>query len=187
MNRGDARLVIAILSTAVLTAGATTLVWYNLSSSPQAATVVVERPTSSATLEELQALRDRVDTLENRYAHPKVADRIVVDDCDEVSCVLNNYEQGCCARFKLDADLGREQISRTIAGIKGEIFACGDKVHATGKMKIHVAVAPDGHVISTHVDITPDPALGSCVAHIVERTRFEPTRNGGKFSYPFVF
>jgi TonB family protein len=133
--------------------------------------------------------------------------------CDEVSCVLNNYEGSCCAKFKkgggggghqashddgsgppkphsdLPDALDRSMISAGVGNVKGRVTSCGDKSSAKGKVKVHVKVGPDGRVASGGVSVesSPDAALGACVAAAMQKASFAKTQNGGSFSYPFVF
>lgn len=114
--------------------------------------------------------------------------------CDEVSCVLDNYERACCARYKrpegdgtLPNSLDRAMISAGIAKVKPSIMTCGDRSSATGKVKVSVKVSGDGHVATVTVEATPDPALSECVAAVIRRAKFTRTANGGLFSYPFIF
>jgi TonB family protein len=117
--------------------------------------------------------------------------------CDEVGCVLNNYEGACCAKYKkprpssgnggMAESLDRSLISVGIDGVKARITACGDVSTATGKVKVKVRVSPDGSVSVVEVQTTPDPDLGACVAAAVRKARFAATQTGGSFSYPFVF
>lgn len=124
--------------------------------------------------------------------------------CDEVSCVLNNYDGACCAKFRkkgggggaapsashnsdLPDSLDRSMISTGIAAVKARVSSCGDKSSAKGKVKVHVKVGGDGRVGDVSVETSPDPALGSCVAAAVKKASFAKTQTGGSFSYPFVF
>jgi hypothetical protein len=114
--------------------------------------------------------------------------------CDEVSCVLNNYEGACCDKFRgkyqpastIPEMIGRAEISREINRIKPDIYACGDKVQAGGKVKVNVHVAPKGSVTDVTVTEAPTPELGSCIAAVIEKAHFAATQKGGSFSYPFV-
>ena len=127
------------------------------------------------------------------------------DSCDEVSCVLNNYEGACCQKFRksggkaapspaaggakgdlpdaLDRDLIREGVDK----VKGRAQACGSSSSAHGQVKVSVRVGPDGHVAGVTVKSTPDDALGNCVAGAMQKATFARTQNGGSFSYPFTF
>ena len=131
--------------------------------------------------------------------------------CDEVSCVLNNYEGACCSKFRkggggakpsggggaakpagggdLPDSLDRGMISSGIAAVKARVSACGDKSSAKGKVKVHVKVGGDGRVASGGVSVesSPDASLGACVAAAVQKASFAKTQSGGSFSYPFVF
>jgi len=112
--------------------------------------------------------------------------------CDEVSCVLNNYEGACCQQIKhapvsAATGLTRTQISWAISYVKDRVTACGDKHPAKGIVKVHVRVRPDGAVTNVDVSQTPDAALGACVAEVIQSAKFPKTDDGGSFSYPFVF
>ena len=132
--------------------------------------------------------------------------------CDEVSCVLNNYEGSCCAKFRkgggskpaggggttaakpaggggadLPDGLDRSMISSGIANVKARVSSCGDKSQAKGKVKVHVKVGGSGAVSNVTVESSPDASLGACVAAAVQKAAFSKTQNGGSFSYPFVF
>jgi TonB family protein len=127
------------------------------------------------------------------------------DSCDEVSCVLNNYDGACCQKFKkakagggapktggggnsnLPDSLDRGMISSGIGSIKSKAMACGDKSSAKGVVKVHVKVEGSGRVSSVSVSSSPDPALGACVSAAVQKASFSQTQNGGSFSYPFPF
>jgi hypothetical protein len=116
--------------------------------------------------------------------------------CDEVSCVLDNYEGACCAAFKesvnttrsdLPDGIDRSMISAAIATVKPRVTACGDTSPARGKVKVHVKVDSAGWVSGVSVEVAPDPELGACVAAAVRKAEFARTQHGGSFSYPFVF
>lgn len=124
--------------------------------------------------------------------------------CDEVSCVLSNYEGACCAKFKkggsktsgaakpsgggdLPDSLDRSMISEGVGKVKARVIACGDKSSAKGDVKVKVKVNPDGSVGNVSVTSSPDGALGSCVASAMQKASFKKTQSGGTFSYPFKF
>ena len=126
--------------------------------------------------------------------------------CDEVSCVLNNYEGACCSKFRkgksggstsrsssssssssLPESLDRAMISEGVAKVKGRVMACGSRSSAKGQVKVSVKVSPSGSVSSVTVKTTPDQSLGSCVQSAMQRATFRKTQNGGSFGYPFVF
>ena len=115
--------------------------------------------------------------------------------CDEVSCVLRNYDGACCTKFKsppppdgeLPRELDRVIITDGMAPAKTKALECAQRSSAQGIVKVHVAVASDGSVTSVRVDQAPDPRLGTCVAHAIMSASFAKTQHGGSFSYPFVF
>jgi hypothetical protein len=119
-------------------------------------------------------------------------------ECDEVSCVLDNYEGACCAQFRRpshpappppgdDEALDREMIQAGVERVKPQILGCSKRHPADGMVKVSVRVAPNGKPTSVEVKQTPDAALGECVARIMKTATFQKTREGGAFSYPFMF
>jgi predicted Zn finger-like uncharacterized protein len=125
--------------------------------------------------------------------------------CDEVSCVLNNYEGACCQKFRkggsrpsssggapkasgdLPDRLDRAMISEGVSKVKARVMACGDKSSAKGQVKVSVKVSGDGRIANVSVASSPDPGLGNCVASAMRGATFRKTQNGGSFGYPFVF
>jgi outer membrane biosynthesis protein TonB len=128
--------------------------------------------------------------------------------CDEISCVLNNNEGPCCAKFAkkgkaggggggvaagggkasdLPDSLDRAMISDGIGKVRARVMSCGDKSPAKGQVKVSVKVGPDGHVSSVTVRNTPDDGLGNCVAGMVQKAIFARTQSGGQFAYPYTF
>ena len=82
--------------------------------------------------------------------------------------------------------IDRKIIQNTIGTMKPSITACREKSEARGVVKVTVKVASEGTTTVT-VKQTPDDVLGTCVKGVLERAKFPATRNGGSFSYPFVF
>ena len=125
------------------------------------------------------------------------------ESCDEVSCVLNNYEGACCAKFKrggakptsgasggksdLPESLDRAMISDGVAKVKARVMSCGEKSPAKGQVKVSVKVSPDGSVTNVTVKNTPDAGLGNCVQSMMQKATFAKTQTGGSFSYPYTF
>ena len=135
----------------------------------------------------------------------KPVEKPAAGGCDEVSCVLSNYEGACCAKYKkggstkptgttppaansgLPESLDRGMIAEGVGPVKAKVMSCGDKSSAKGTVKVSVKVNPDGGVASVSVKATPDPGLGNCVSSAMSRARFKKTQTGGTFGYPFVF
>jgi outer membrane biosynthesis protein TonB len=188
MTRGDLRTVILIVCTAIISSVGTAIVAHLLIA-----------PHHDRTRE----LEARVTTLETRPVPPPppapappAPPPVVIQPpdptpCDEVSCVLENYEPTCCAQFRksLQEDsLDRSMISAGVSDIiKARIAACGDRSSAKGKVKVSVKVAPDGSVRNVTVRETPDESLGRCVAAEMQHAHFAKTKYGGSFGYPFIF
>jgi TonB family protein len=84
--------------------------------------------------------------------------------------------------------LDRSAISAGISSVKPKVVACGQKApDVKGKVKVKIVVAPAGTVTSASVTEAPDDTLGQCVTDAVKTAKFGATKNGGSFSYPFVF
>ncbi|MGE0871437.1 MAG: GYF domain-containing protein [Kofleriaceae bacterium] len=124
--------------------------------------------------------------------------------CDEVSCVLNNYEGACCSKFRkggskggtasaskgrsdLPDKLDRGMIQGAVEKVKARVMSCGDRSSAKGMVKVSVKVSPDGRVSSSSPTQSPDASLGNCVASAMSKASFPKTQSGGSFSYPFNF
>jgi hypothetical protein len=172
-------------------------------------TVLVVRPLErTSNNDKVQTLTRRIEALETRPAPPipepmpnpapmsnpaPLAPPEVypadLQPCDEVACVLDNYQAHCCARFNhsIRDNLDRVMISDGMRLIKAKVAACGDRSTAKGTVKVSVRVAPDGSVSSVTVKASPEPALGTCVSAAIALAKFAETRYGGSFSYPFVF
>jgi len=196
MNRSDLRLVVTILATAIVSAVVTVLVYAQLTARPRASEDA-----------RLDAVETRVRALEAALAEPpddpaaeaEAEDEEEDDDatpapdaCDEVSCVLNNYKPECCAQYTQPIaappdGIDRAIVSAGIASVRPRVDACGEKIDASGVVKVDVTVAPDGRVANVTVKEAPDVALGKCVAAAVQTAKFAATHVGGKFAYPFVF
>jgi hypothetical protein len=163
-------------------------------------------------LAEIRALREQVIELTEKVRQQDKRDRTVgpkrqvpdaippvLQACDEVSCILDNYAGACCVKYRSPrtrtntnpdprpASLDRAAISKAIASVRPLVEACADHSPAKGTVKVRVRVKPHGDVESVAIAATPDAALGACVAEVMERVTFERTRMGGSFSYPFVF
>lgn len=120
--------------------------------------------------------------------------------CEEVACVMEKYARPCCARFKPQgetfvptaansANLSKAQIRAGVDKLKPRVIACGEQFEAKGKgtVKLSISVTPEGNVSDLSVSMSPDPGLGDCVANALRKAKFEPTKSGGSFTYPFVF
>lgn len=174
MTRADLRLVFAIVTTSMLSSATATLCLHQTPTMPE--------PVDLAPLEQRMAT---LEALEKPEAPPPAPE----SSCDEVSCVLDDYDRPCCARFLRDLpeSLDREIISEGVAAMRSSIVACGDHTRATGTVKLHVMVNADGTVARVKVVVAPDHKLAACVAETMQLATFTPTRHGGSFSYPFIF
>jgi hypothetical protein len=162
-------------------------------------------------LAEIQELRTLVEQLNERIHRceqtvkrdpPGPKPIVTPSPCDEVSCVLANYESPCCAKFRpsalrpkrntsttpaLPEALGRAAIAAGMTAVRARVDACGQQSTAKGTVKVNVRVSPAGRPESVIVTRTPDDDLGACVASVVQDATFAATQDGGSFSYPFTF
>jgi hypothetical protein len=177
-NRGDLRMLTVIVGTAILTAIATVAV------------VKIRDPRTSSLEErvsrlEMQSLPPALPWLAPPPPAPPPPPPPV--PCDEVSCVLENYKQVCCAQFRKVPDaLDHVAISDGIAGVRAQVSSCND-MNATGIAKVEVKVSPEGTVTSVVVMKAPNSAIAACVANTMQLATFTPTMHGGSFTYPFKF
>jgi molybdopterin adenylyltransferase len=120
--------------------------------------------------------------------------------CEEVACVMEKYARACCARFKPQGEtfvpslgsgdnLSKMQIKAGVDKMKPRVIACGEEHAAKGKgtVKLSISVDPAGNVTDLSVTMAPDDALGTCIATALRKAKFASTKNGGSFTYPFVF
>jgi len=150
-------------------------------------TLVGAKPSPDPRIKELE---DRIKELEAER------DRTTTATCDEVSCVLTNYDGVCCAKFKAQTPptdaipdfLDRTLISAGINTVSTTILAC-DPEGFTGVAKVSVKVAPSGAVTSAKTSSTANlPApLVTCIESSMRTAKFPRTVNGGSFAYPFSY
>jgi hypothetical protein len=121
--------------------------------------------------------------------------------CDEVACVLSNYDGPCCAKFKKSAGakasgnaaadvsgaLDPAMIRAAIVAVKDKVGACAEKHPVKGTVKVAITVSPAGSVAAVVVKDTPDPALGACVAAAVKTAKFPKSTGTVTFTFPFAF
>ena len=92
------------------------------------------------------------------------------------------------ARADVPDNLDRAAISAGISSVKPKVVECGKaSPDVKGKVRVKVLVGPAGTVISASIIESPDESLGQCVATVIKTATFDATKNGGAFSYPFVF
>ncbi|MBS1119794.1 MAG: family finger-like protein [Deltaproteobacteria bacterium] len=172
--------------------------------------LVVELSEKVRRYEQQDGRRDRTVPKQPARPAPERIDRPLIDpydtarpgSCDEVSCVLTNYEGTCCAKFRsprapitdknpptngVPDTLDRQSASNGVASVKPRVAACAAHSTARGMVKVRIQVGADGLVTNVSVEDMPDVALGACVAAAVQRAVFPRTQHGGVFSYPFVF
>ncbi len=84
--------------------------------------------------------------------------------------------------------LDAPKIKAGVGAVLDAVLDCGKQATGvTGVVKLKVKVSPNGAVTEVTVMQTPDAALGECAAKAMKRAKFDPTEQGGSFSYPFSF
>jgi hypothetical protein len=83
--------------------------------------------------------------------------------------------------------LDRAAISAGMAIAKPKVMACGDSEKATGKIKVSIGVAPEGTVRTVTTDRPAGDKLAVCLVAAIKTVPFKKTKQGGSFTYPFVF
>jgi TonB family protein len=143
-----------------------------------------------------------------RPKDPPKKDEPAAGGCDDVGCIINNYEGACCAKYRkggaskpagggvqigekpksgLPDALDRGMISAGLGPVKGAANACGSRSAKKGTVRVSVRVNANGSIASVTVKEQPDSVLGSCVQSAIQRARFQATASGGSFNYPVVF
>jgi hypothetical protein len=113
--------------------------------------------------------------------------------CDEVSCVLDDYEGPCCAQYRrprtapapsLPDSISRGELSTVLQSLRGQVARCASAQEFVGVFKVKFRVLPSGKVGDVTVaDVAP--ALGACVARLFKAYEFPPSVNGVSASFPF--
>jgi hypothetical protein len=129
---------------------------------------------------------------------PAPGETVKLDPCDEVACMMIDYQDECCKKLgkppgaggapgkAVPASLTPEMIRGALAPVRGAVVACGDDRSAGRRVKVRVQVRPDGGA-AVKVVSTDDARLGECVAGAVGRAKYPVTRSGGAFTQPYVF
>jgi hypothetical protein len=111
--------------------------------------------------------------------------------CDEVSCVLDNYEAACCARFRkppsgedLPDSVSRELLGVAHKALRSPVARCASAQEFTGMLKVRFRVLPSGKVSDvTTADVEPE--LSACIARLFKAYAFPASVNGVSAIFPF--
>lgn len=112
--------------------------------------------------------------------------------CDEVSCVLENYEPACCARFKRPGPSEasapdsppREELVKGVQTVRSKVTRCATDAEFSGTFKVRFKVLPSGQVGEVSVPDV-DPAMSACVTRAFKKATFSVSRSGATVSFPF--
>ncbi|CAN5907772.1 hypothetical protein BH11MYX3_BH11MYX3_26750 [soil metagenome] len=114
--------------------------------------------------------------------------------CDEVGCVLNNYEGACCAKFRRPAapdsasapdSPSRDELRTALGVLRSKVVACANAQELTGTFKVRFKVAPSGMVSEVSI-ADAEPPFSACVARAFKSYKFSASRNGVTASFPFT-
>ncbi len=112
--------------------------------------------------------------------------------CDEVACVLGNYEAACCAKFRRPGPStpsapespSREELSTALRMLKGKVASCAYAQELTGTFKVRFKVQPSGTVSEVTV-ADAEPPFTACVTRAFKNHKFSASQNGVTASFPF--
>ena len=112
--------------------------------------------------------------------------------CDEVACVLENYESPCCAKFKRGrpAEPGapeaptRDEIARAFRSLTPRVQACASTSGFTGKLRLRVKFTPAGSVSEASVG-DADADVAACVARAARTLTLGASQNGVTATFPY--
>lgn len=105
-------------------------------------------------------------------------------ECTDVSCMVNNYADPCCAIYKnggIPEQLDKPAIATGLTTIPAK--AC----KGSGEVSLSIKVSPAGSVASVTHRGPSDTPLAQCVAAAARRGRFAKTQRGGSFGYIWRF
>ena len=126
---------------------------------------------------------------------------------DEIGCELADHPPACCTRYdssspdrssrpdssdstrnvSLPDVLDRAAVMKGISAVRSKVQACSASHSAQGTVMVRLKVGGDGRVDTATIKETPDKALGQCVAQAMRSARFDRSKQGLSFNYPFVF
>lgn len=117
------------------------------------------------------------------------------DACDEVACVLANYEPACCAKFRRPSPTtasapsapdapSREELGTALRTLRSKVAGCASAQGLTGTFKVRFKVLPSGTVSEVTV-ADAEPPFSACVARAFKSYKFSASQNGVVASFPF--
>ena len=79
----------------------------------------------------------------------------------------------------------RADITRGMRAVRARVQSCNATLPYEGTIKVRMVIAPSGEV--AEVSASPDGGVARCVANVVRDAKFNRTKKGITFTYPFVF
>ncbi len=115
-----------------------------------------------------------------------------ITPCDEVSCVLNNYEGACCAKYKRGAppssdppeSVSRQELTEALQALRIPVAACATREAFAGIIKVRFRILPSGKVDDVRIEDV-EPALATCITRAFKARTFTATTNGVTAAFPF--
>lgn len=112
--------------------------------------------------------------------------------CDEVACVLENYESPCCAKYKaappaqsVPRTPPRDEIARAFRSMTPRIQACASAAGLTGVLRLRLQILPDGSVAAASVTDV-DAVVATCVLRAAHRLKLTTSQNGVTATFPYT-
>ena len=113
--------------------------------------------------------------------------------CDEVACVIDNYEPPCCAKFTRGRPSAantpeaptRDDIVQAFRSLKEKVQTCASNAGFTGTLRLKLKFGPAGTVQEASVGDV-DPIITACVARAARTLSLPASRNGAVATFPYV-
>jgi hypothetical protein len=108
--------------------------------------------------------------------------------CDEVSCVLNNFEGACCAKFKQPEKLpdqpSPKDLQAAVTLLRTKVARCASDEAFSGKLVVKFQIQPDGST-SKYVIAKVPPRVGGCIVRAFNDYPWPHSKKGTAASFPF--
>lgn len=112
--------------------------------------------------------------------------------CDEVACVIENYESPCCAKFKRGRPSEartpeaptRDEIARAFRSLTPKVQACASDAGFTGVMRLRLKISPEGKVSEASVT-DAETEVAACVARAARKLTLAASQNGVTATFPY--
>ena len=108
--------------------------------------------------------------------------------CDEVSCVLDNFEGECCAKFKqpdkLPDEPSAKDLQAAVTLLRTKVARCASDEAFSGKLVVKFQIQPNGSTSSFVIAKAP-PRVGGCIVRAFTNYPWPHSKRGIAASFPF--